>query len=662
MQGPSTLRLLTAGALSVAILLEGRLALSPYTVWAISLPLLLWCAAPYHAGFWRGLREQNANADMLISMGVWSAFFFSTAAILMPQLPFMAARGHRLGTMGALIVVPMLGRWFERRMTEQSGAALGKLLRRIPRAARRLGPEGEANVSLGEVRVGDRIRVGPGEPIPVDGKVVEGSSRVDESLWTGEATAVEKVVGSKVLSGTQNKGGELVIEVRRLGSRTALSRLVESVFEGAAVKSVRAGIADGIARGYVPAVVITGVGAALLWSWKGPEPRLAHAFTALAMVIVVAVPWALEMAAPAALAVGFRRAAKLGIRIRNPAVLEMLERPDVLVLDKKGILTEGRPRVAEVIVFGRWKPKDLLRYAAAAERRSTHPFSEAVRMKVGESDLPEAESVEIYPGRGVAATFEGRHVLVGSPAWLTEKGVETAPQDARVLRGNPASLMAVAVDGKIAGAITFLDPLRPGIAEGVRQLKQMGIEVVLASGDRNAVAHRVAEEAGIGRVYAEVAEEEKVQIVRHLQARGKRVVMAGEGVRDAAALSCADLGIAVMPSGAESLGTRPALGAGIDLAEESADILLLRRDLEHLSAAIRLALEIRRTIKQNLRVAFGLHILLIPAAAGAFYSSFGIGMQPSHLAAAAGISLVVIIGNSLRQLAPAVKFLPSSYK
>jgi Cu+-exporting ATPase len=645
---PSLLPLLAAWVLAAAIWLERPLDLSPYTAWALSLPLLLGCGAVFHRGLWRAIVEKRANADMLISISLWTSLLLSTAAVFFPETTRVVLFGHWLKPAAALVAMSLLGRLLEGWLTERGGEALGKIIRRVPTSARVERSGREVPVLTKDLCAGDVVLVRPGQPLPADGEVIEGTSRVDESLWTLSGEAVEKTIGARVLGGTQNKSGELRVRVGADAGGMQLVRVVEAVVAAVGSKSARAGVADAIARAYVPAVILTAVSAALIWSWGGPEPRAMHALAVLGTVLMVACPWGIDLAAPAALAAGLRRAAERGIRFRNPSVVEMFERPDVVVLDKKGILTEGRPTVADVICFGKWQRSEILRFAAAAERRSGHPFYEALRAAAGVKPLPKVESFETYPGQGVAATIGGKRVLAGSPAWLAEREATASKAHREQLQGHEDSLMALSIDGKVAGAVTFSDPLRPGVPEAVQELTRMGLEVVLASGDRNAAAHKVAERAGISRVYSEVQQDEKVRIISEIQAGGRKVVMVGEGVRDAAALSRADLGVAVAPAVAR-VDPRTALGAGIDLAAEAADVLLPGRDLQQLALTLRMSLAIRGAIRSNLRWAFAPHVILLPVAAGALLPSFGISMSQRLVAAATAVGILAACINTIWQ-------------
>lgn len=646
----STLRLGLTATLTGIILLEAPLRLSPYTVWAIGGVVLVWCGSPFHHGLRLALAAASADSDMLISISLWGAFVFSTAAVFLNELLPAAFRQHQLGPMAALVVCSLAGRWLESRLTARGGEALGRLLRRLPHAAR-LVRDGRESVSPSkDVRVGDRVRVLSGELIPFDGTVCAGSSSVDESLWTGYEAAVEKTVGSRVYGGTQNKGGTLTVEVGQVGPGMTLSKLVASVLEGLDAKETGAGSADRLAQGYVPAIVIVAVGVAVLWSWKGPEPRVWHAFTALTLVLAGSCPLAFTAAAPAALAAGMRRAARRGIRIRNPGHLQRMKVPDVVILSKKGVLTAGMPEVAEVLASDGWSEGELLRWAAAAESRSGHPFAHAVRRRVGEAPLPALESVETSPGRGLVSLVAGRRVVVGSLQFLADQGVETSRFAEGRLEGKHHPLAGVAVDGEMAGVVLFTEPLREGSEDKIRMLERLGIEVVLASGDRAPAVRRAAQIAGIGKIFADVLEEGKTRLVAQFRAAGRTVAMVGDGVHDAVAMSRADLGMALAPLRAEDDEPGRRHRAAFDLSAEVADIVLSKRDLASLVYGIQLSIRIRRTVRENLMWAFAFHLPLVPIAAGALFVSTGASYGPLYPLAATALGVVAITVNSIRRL------------
>lgn len=644
----STLRLGLTATLTGIILLEPLLDLSPYTVWALGGIVLVWCGSPFHRGLKLALAAASADADMLVSIGLWSAFVFSTAAVFLHELLPAAFRQHQLGPMAAMVFCSLAGRWLESRLTARGGEALGRLLRRLPHTARLIRDGSESVRPSEDVRVGDRIKVLAGELIPFDGTVREGSSSVDESLWTGYEAPVEKAAGSRVYGGTQNKGGALTVEVGRVGPDMALSRLVASVLEGLDAKETGAGSADRLAQGYVPAIVIVAVGVAVLWSWKGPEPKVWHAFTALTLVLAGSCPLTLTAAAPAALAAGMRRAARSGFRIRNPGHLQRMKVPDVVVLSKKGVLTVGSPEVSEVLASEGWSEAELLRWAAAAERRSGHPFAQAIRRRVGAAQLPALASVETSPGRGLVSLVDGQRVVVGSIQFLAEQGIETPRSVEERLEGKPHPLAGVAVDGEMAGVVLFTEPLREGSEDGIRMLERLGIEVVLASGDRAPAVRRAAQTAGIGKIFADVLEEGKTRLVTQLRAAGRTVAMVGDGVHDAVAMSRADLGMALAPLRAED--DEPGRRAAFDLSAEVADIVLSERDLASLVYGIQLSIRVRRTVRENLMWAFAFHLPLVPIAAGALFVSAGASYGPLYPLTAAALSAAAIVVNSIRRL------------
>ena len=647
-------RLFTALGLCAGLWLREPLSLSPYSVWLISVPLVFWCAAPFHRGLRRSLRRQRADSDMLISVSILAAFLYTTAASFIPESLPEPVRAPVFGTLAFLVFMPYFGLWLESWLTARSGEAVWKLTRRIPAAARILRAGAAVMVPCSEVGVGARVRVDPGEQVPLDGEVVEGVSRVDESLWTGIADPVEKSAGSRLLGGSVNKSGPLTVTVTGSGPMMALSRVVDSVRRGLEGKTPGFGLADRIAAGYVPAVVMISVVAALFWSWKGLDRRGAQAFAAFCFVLIAATPWAIGFAAPAAIAAGLRRARQLGIRIRNPSVLQHAPRPDVIVVDKTGVLTKGSPELAEVTCFYPWKEEELLQMVLAAGERSGHPYADALQRRLaGKSPALAVDSVETYPGNGVKAMMGGRLVLVGTLPWLEEYyGVEPDEKTVRLFSRRPDPLLAVAVDARLAGILEFNDPLRPEAAEQVRALKDMGIEVVLASGDREATVRHIAAQVGIAAFHAEAIEEEKVAIVTALQAAGKRVAMVGEGFLDAPALSHADLGIAFEsgPRDSEGGAVLYKYAPGIDLAAEAADLIVSRRDLGSFLEAIRLTTRIHRLIRENLSWAFVPQVLLLPLAAGAFVSDFGVWFHPSYAAGVGLCSTLVIAVNSFRRL------------
>lgn len=630
-------RALGGTVLWAMIVLERPLGLSPYTTWLLALPVQLWCAAPFHAGLARGLRTGRADADMLVSVSSGAAFLLGTAWVFLPAGLAGGARGGWLALSCATAVLACAGRRLERTLEGVAAEARERLARRVPRTARALREGTAKSVSAADVSVGERIVVRRGEQIPLDGEVVEGVSRLDESVWTGSGLAVEKAAGARVYAGMVNKGDDLTVSVTRSAAGTALNAVVGSLRKGLAERERPERPSDALARGFLPAAFAVAAAAGLLLGWKGPEPRVPNALAAMAAVLAVCCPWGLTLAAPLAILGAMAGARRKGAEVRNPAVLETLRRPDVIVFDKTGVLTEGRPEVLEIVPSGGWTREQLARFASAAERRSGHPFALALKRWSKEHGCAEddparsAASFEAFPGRGVCAVLDSRRVLVGSLSWLSEHGIEPAPQAAAALRSRTDSLIGVAVDGKFAGAVAFGDPLRPGVREAVLRLEAMGVEPVLASGDRDATAFHLAQRAGIGEVHAQALAEDKALLVARLRAEGRRVVVVGRGCRDAPALCRADLGMAL--AAPRSSGVEAAAGA--DLACDAADLTLTRHDLDGLIGALRLSLAGARAARANLWWAFAFHVLLIPAAAGALYPVAGVPLDPAYAAVAA---------------------------
>ncbi|TBR18129.1 heavy metal translocating P-type ATPase, partial [bacterium] len=646
-KGVSTLRLAGGLALAAALWAGRALQLSPYSSLALAGLLAFVGGRPFARGFARSLKTGKADADMLVFLGVWAAMAQAVAAVFVPELLLAPARRPFFEVLAALVFFPSLGRWLEARLVERGGEALWTLARRIPRSVRLVTAGRDSVVPATSAGAGARFRVLPGEHIALDGSVVDGASRVDESLWTGGTAVLEKAPGSRVFGGSLNKTGELLVAAERPAADARLTRLVETVRVGVQAKAVVPGVADQLAASYAPGLLIVAVLAALAWSWKGPEPRLQRALTTLAHVLVAATPWTLGLAAPAALAAGLRRARRMGMRIRNPAVLQVLRVPDVLVVGKTGVLTQGRPALVETLCSPGFAEDDVLRLARAAGEGSGHPYAEAVARRAPAG--ARASSVESYPGHGVSASVEGRRVLLGALPWLAEHGIVAGPQTLAALAGRSDPTVGVAVDGALAGVAVLSDPLRPSAAEEVAALARLGVKVVLASGDSRGAVEAAASAAGIEQVFSEVREEEKQRLVAGLQAEGRRVAMVGTGFLDAPALAQADFGIALDPA-ARPGSAREGGTAGFDLAAESADLVVSRLDLASLHDALRLTLRIREVVRENLTWVFVPQLILLPLAAGVLGPAFGIVFQPSYAAAAAAASAFCIAVNSVRRL------------
>ena len=619
------IRLVVGAALWLAIVLEKPLQLSPYTVWLLAAPIQFWCARHFHEGLLASLKRRSADMDALVSVSTWAAYLFSTCAVFLPERLPAGSRGHMLESLAGLIVLVTLGRVLEARFRKRSGEALTRMLRRAPKTVRVLRKGVEQLVPLGEVAKGEKILVRPGEQIGLDGTVAEGLAAVDESLLTGESMPVEKEVGTRVYGGTLNKTGALVVVVTQLGSEMAVARIIEAVRRSQASKAPVQRMVDRVSSYFVPAVFLLAVASAVGWAAWGAEPRLARALTAFVSVLAVACPCALGLATPMAVVLGMGRAAESGIHLRNAESLEKTGRLDAVVFDKTGTLTEGRPEVARVVCAEGVSEQELLGAALTAEQRSEHPFAEAVQRLAARRGVAarSVQSFEAWPGRGVSARSGDDQILCGSPAWLAQHGIRL-DDEVRVSAGSGNSILVVAVNGVYRGSFVLADRLRTNAIEAVFRLKQMGLDVVLASGDRSGAAHAVGEAVGIQKVYAEVLPEDKLRIVKRMQEEGKRVAMVGEGFNDAPALSQADVGIA--------------LGSGTDAAVESADVTLLTHDLMHVVTAIELSRRIRSIIRQNLAWAFLYNILLLPLAAGAFYPLTGRMLDPQWAGAAMATS------------------------
>ena len=627
-------RLQAAVIFSVPLLLARPLNLSSYTALILAVPVLVWGGWHFHKGFSRALLRRRADMDTLVSVSTCAAFLYSAYVVLFPETLPPAARQTQWDAVSGLVVFVTFGRWLETRTRGKTNEAVAKLMRMAPKTARVVRGGAESVVPLAEVEVGETVRVRPGEQIGTDGEVTDGRSTVDESMLTGESLPVEKAPDSRVWGGTLNKNGALEIRVTRPGDESALARIVTAVRESQATKPKIQRFVDTVAAWFVPAVLLLAVIVAASWIKWGPEPRFLLALTCTVSVLASACPCALGLATPLAVVAGIGRAAELGVFLRNAEILEEVGKLDIVLFDKTGTLTEGRPRVAGAITL-RGTEDEMLAWALACEERSEHPFAAAIvaRAKERKVKSPAVDSFEALPGRGVLVRVGAQAVRAGSLPWLREEGV-AIPQDDAARFSEFGSLLGVALDGEFLGAFQMEDSLRPSAPAAVAALKEMGLEVYLVSGDRNAAAYRAAELAGIGTVFAEIRPEEKAGIVRRFQSEGKKVAMVGEGFNDAPALSHADVGVA--------------LATGTDVAIESADMTLLNPDLATLAKAIALSRRIRLVIRQNLAWAFVYNLALIPIAAGALYPRWGILLRPEYAGAAMALSSISVALNSLR--------------
>jgi Cu+-exporting ATPase len=621
-------------------------SISNWLQFALATPVVLWAGWPFFERGYASVRTLNLNMFTLIAMGTGVAWAYSVLATAAPQLFPSAFRGSDgsvavyFEAAAVITVLVLLGQVLELRAREATGGAIRALLDLAPKTARRIGAdEGEEEIALDAVAVGDRLRVRPGEKVPVDGEVVDGRSAVDESMVTGESMPVTKVKGDAVIGGTLNRSGALIIAARKIGRDTMLAQIVQLVAEAQRSRAPIQRLADQVSGYFVPAVIGVAILAFAAWSVWGPEPRLTYGLVAAVAVLIIACPCALGLATPMSIMVGVGRGASLGVLIKNAEALERMEKVDTLVIDKTGTLTEGKPSVTRLVAIGDgYSEEALLRFAASVERASEHPLAEAI-VRAAES-----RNIEIAPvtefdsptGKGALGTVEGRGVLLGNARFLQEHGVDTdaAAKDAEALRLDGATAIFIAIDSKAVGIIAIADAVKPSTPEALAALKAEGLHVVMLTGDNWTTARAVARQLGIGQVEAEVLPEQKSEIVRRYKEKGAVVAMAGDGVNDAPALAAADVGIA--------------MGTGTDVAIESAGVALLRGDLNGIVRARRLSRAVMRNIRQNLFFAFVYNAAGVPIAAGVLYPVFGLLLSPIIAAAAMALSSVSVIGNAIR--------------
>ncbi|MDO8912741.1 MAG: heavy metal translocating P-type ATPase [Phenylobacterium sp.] len=611
----------------------------------LATPVVLWAGWPFFQRGAASLRSGHLNMFTLIALGAGTAWLYSTFATLFPGLipnDFKGSMGEPplyFEAAAVIVVLVLLGQVLELRAREQTSGAIKALLTLAPKTARRLRPDGtDEDVAVDQIAVGDRLRVRPGEKVPVDGEVLEGSGAVDEALVTGESLPVDKAPGDRLVAGAINKTGAFILRADKVGADTLLSQIVQMVAQAQRSRAPIQRLADQVSAWFVPAVIAAALAAFAAWWLLGPDPRLAHALVAAVSVLIIACPCALGLATPMSIMVGVGRGAQTGVLIKNAEALERLEKVDTLVVDKTGTLTEGRPAVTEIHVAQGFAEADLLRLAASLERGSEHPLAEAVVRAAVDRGLAlgEAQDFNSPVGKGVTGSVEGRSLAIGSDRFLAESGIDTGPLSAaaQALRGTGATGIFVAVDGALAGLIGISDPIKPNAAEVVAQLREQGVRVVMLTGDNRVTAQAVADRLGISEVEAEVLPGQKADVVHRLRAEGRVVAMAGDGVNDAPALAAADVGVA--------------MGAGSDVAIESAGITLLRGDLAALLRARRLSRAVMSNIRQNLVLAFVYNALGVPIAAGVLYPAFGLLLTPAIAAAAMSLSSVSVISNALR--------------
>jgi Cu+-exporting ATPase len=614
---------------------------SGWVLWALATPVQFWVGRQFYRAALAAARHGSTTMDTLVALGSSAAYLYSAAGMLFPGF----FDHHGLGTpmyfdsAALIITLILLGRLFEARARGRTGDAIRTLIGLQPRTARVLRDGAEVDVPIAEVVHADLVRVRPGEKVPVDGIVVEGSSAVDEAMLTGEALPVSKAAGDEVIGSTLNTTGTFTFRATRVGSETALAQIVRLVEQAQGARPPIARLADHIASWFVPAVMAVAGATFVVWLLVAPQPALTYALVNAIAVLVIACPCALGLATPTAVMVGTGKGAENGVLIRDGASLETAHTLQTVVIDKTGTITEGRPVVTDVVLDGGGAvdgADELLRLAAAAERGSEHPLAAAVLRAAAERGLepPDAAEFEAKAGDGVRAVVTGREVLAGSERFLREAGVATGEQTAADLAAAGKTTIHVAVDRRPGGLLGIADPVKPGARDAVRRLHELGLRVVMLTGDRRETAAAIAAEVGIDEVVAEVLPDGKAAEIARLQAGGTRVGMVGDGVNDAPALAQADVGIAI--------------GTGADVALEASDITLVSGDLHAVATAILLSRATMRTIRQNLFWAFGYNVALIPVAAGVLYPPFGVLLNPIFAAAAMGLSSVTVVSNSLR--------------
>ncbi len=621
------------------------MAVQTWLQFILATPVVLYCGLPFFQRAWRSVVSWNLNMFTLIGLGTGVAYGYSIVAAVAPELFPDTLKTHGgmvpvyFEASAVIITLVLMGQVLELRARAQTSGAIKKLLGLAPKTARRINDNGEEeDVPLKEIQAGDRLRVRPGERVPVDGTVLEGKTTVDESMVTGEPVPVEKNADDSVTGGTVNGKGSFVMKAERVGSDTLLAQIVRMVSEAQRSRAPIQRLADVVASYFVPAVVAVAVVAFVVWLLVGPEPRLAHALVSAVSVLIIACPCALGLATPMSIMVGTGRGASEGVLVKNAESLEIFEKVDTLVVDKTGTLTEGKPRLVTVEPANGWDETDLLRHAASLERASEHPLAEAIVQGARERDvtLADVQDFDSVTGKGVTGKLDGKTIYLGNRALFEEQSIDlgSLPERAEELRGKAQTVMFVVVDGELAGLLGVADPIKESTPEALKTLHEAGVRVVMVTGDSKTTAQAVADELGIDEVEADVLPERKVEVVKRLQSEGKTVAMAGDGINDAPALAQAHVGIA--------------MGSGTDVAMESAGITLVKGDLRGIAKAIRLSRAVMRNIRQNLFLAFVYNSLGVPIAAGVLYPVLGMLLSPMIAAAAMSFSSVSVISNALR--------------
>lgn len=611
----------------------------------LSTPVVLWAALPFFKRGWESIVNRSPNMWTLISIGVATAYGYSVVATLFPGIFPHSFQGHG-GTIpvyfeaaAVIVALVFLGQVLELKARERTGSAIRALLNLAPKTARRIAKDGsETDVPLDEVQAGDHLRIRPGESVPVDGIVIEGRSAIDESMITGEPVPVEKTEGDLVTGGTLNKNGSLVIRAEKVGADTMLSRIVDMVAKAQRSRAPIQGLADAVAFYFVPAVVLCALIAFGAWTLFGPTPGMVHGLVAAVSVLIIACPCALGLATPMSVMTATGRGAQAGVLVKDAEALERFAKVDTIVVDKTGTLTEGKPKLTDIVALPGLDENELLTLAASLERASEHPLADAIVEGAAARGLKlaEASAFEATTGKGVSGKIAGKQVALGNAAMMKGMNLSVAPLkiQADALRTDGKTAMYAAIDGKLAGLVAVSDPIKASAAEAIRQLHARGLKIIMATGDEERTAKAVAAKLGIDEVRAGILPEGKKALIDELQAKGAKVAMAGDGVNDAPALAAAYVGIA--------------MGTGADVAMESAGITLVKGDLTGIVRARHLAEATIGNIKQNLFFAFVYNVLGVPIAAGVLYPIFGILLSPMLAAAAMSLSSVSVIGNALR--------------
>jgi Cu+-exporting ATPase len=612
---------------------------------AFATPVVLWAGWPFFQRGWQSLITRNLNMFTLIALGTGASLLYSFAATFAPPM-FPPAFQNMDGSVPAyfepaavIVVLVLLGQMLELRAREATGGAIRALLDLAPKVARRIEADGsEREIALDQVMVGDRLRVRPGEAVPVDGLLADGRSMLDESMVTGESLPVSKAEGDRLIAGTMNQTGAFVMTAERVGRDTLLSQIVAMVASAQRSRAPIQRLADKVSGWFVPAVILVAVVAFIVWALVGPEPRLSYAFVVAVSVLIIACPCALGLATPMSIMVGVGRGAQNGVLIRNAEALERLEKVDTLLVDKTGTLTEGKPRVAAIRPAAGFDEAEVLTLAAALERQSQHPLAAAIVAEASARGLalPDVADFDAPSGKGVIGTVGGRKIAIGNPAYLAELGVDSASlaQAADAARREGATAVLVAIDGKPAGSIAIADQVKASTPEALGALAGLGIRVIMLTGDNRGTAQAIAGRLGITDFEADVMPADKRATVERLRGEGRVVAMAGDGVNDAPALAAADVGIA--------------MGGGTDVAIESAGVTLMGGDLMGIVRARKLSHATMRNIRQNLTFAFLYNAAGVPIAAGVLYPTFGLLLSPIIAAAAMALSSVSVVGNALR--------------